>query len=300
MIDIAIIVPFYNEEKIIKSFLNSLNNELKILEKNVLIVFVDDCSFDKSSDIVSLFSFNDNISFVILKHLINSGNQQAIKTGLRHLSNFDYKRVLIMDSDGKDNPENIHALLNTSGDLVVAARGLRQESYFFKSLYFIYKILFKLMTGKKHDFGNFSVMSKSISMQLLESNFIHFSASILKLKIPIKRVRLDKAKRLGETKTALNFQFFIYHGLYAFLEFSESIFYKVIKFLLFLILTLILFSGYVLFQKIFTQNSIPGWTSSMLIGIGISILITFNIIITGILITYFSKKQNVIKYKEYK
>jgi polyisoprenyl-phosphate glycosyltransferase len=299
MIDLAITIPFYNESEIIESFLDSLNNELKLLDANILIVFIDDNSNDNSSDLISLFSFNSNISFVILKHLVNSGNQQAIKTGLRHLSKIDYQRVLIMDSDGEDNPKNIHALLNTPGDIVVATRGVRQESYFFKSLYFLYKILFKLITGKKHDFGNFSIMSKAIAMQLYESNFIHFSASILKLKIPINRVKLDKAKRLGETRTSLNFQFFIYHGLYAFLEFSETIFYKVIKFLLFLILILILFSGYVFFQKIFTQNSIPGWTSSMLIGIGISILITFNIIITGILITYFSKKQIVVNYKKY-
>tara|TARA_B110000003_G_scaffold274660_1_gene315172 strand:- start:196 stop:1098 length:903 start_codon:yes stop_codon:yes gene_type:complete len=298
MIDLALIIPFYNESEIIDSFLDSLNKELKLLDDNIFIVFIDDNSNDDSSDFISRFSFNSNISYVILKHLVNSGNQQAIKTGLRHLSNFDFKRVLIMDSDGEDSPKNIHALLNTSGDLVVAARGVRQESYFFKSLYFIYKSLFKFMTGKKHDFGNFSVMSKPISMQLLESNFIHFSASILKLKIPINRVKLDKAKRLGATKTTLNFQFFVYHGLYAFLEFSETIFYKVIKFLLFLILFLILFSGYVFFQKIFTQNSIPGWTSSMLIGIGISILITFNIIITGILITYFSKKQIIVNYEK--
>ena len=135
-------------------------------------------------------------------------------------------------------------------------------------------------------------------MQLHESNFIHFSASILKLKIPINRVKLDKAKRLGDSKTSLNFQFFIYHGLFAFLEFSETIFYKVIKFLIFLILILISFSGWVLFQKVFTQNSIPGWTSSMLIGMGISILITFNIIITGILITYFNKKQIIVNYEK--
>ena len=298
MIDLAIVIPFYNESKILESFLDSLNNELKILDENILIVFIDDSSTDNSSHLISRFSFNSNVSFVILRHLVNSGSQQALKTGLRHLSKIDYERVLVMDSDGEDDPKNIHALLSAPGDIIVATRGVRHESYFFKCLYFIYKALFKLITGKRHDFGNFSVMSKEISMQLHESNFIHFSASILKLKIPINRVKLDKAKRLGDSKTSLNFQFFIYHGLFAFLEFSETIFYKVIKFLIFLILILISFSGWVLFQKVFTQNSIPGWTSSMLIGMGISILITFNIIITGILITYFNKKQIIVNYEK--
>ncbi len=31
MIDLAIIIPFYNESEILESFLDSLNNELKIL-----------------------------------------------------------------------------------------------------------------------------------------------------------------------------------------------------------------------------------------------------------------------------
>ena len=299
MTDLAIILPFYNESEIIESFLESLNNELKLLDSNILIVFIDDRSNDNSINLISKFPFNNNISFVILKHLVNSGHQQAIKTGLSYLSKIDFQRVLIMDSDGEDDPKNIHTLLNTKGDIVVATRGLRHESYFFKTLYFLYKTLFKLITGKRHDFGNFSVMSKFAAVQLYESNFIHFSASILKLKIPINRIKLDKSKRLGNSKTTLNFQFFIYFGLYAYLEFSETIFYKIIKFLIFLVLILILFSGWIFFQKIFTENSIPGWTSSMLIGIGVYILITFNIIITGILITYFSKKQTVVNYEKY-
>lgn len=298
MIDLAVIIPFYNESKIIESFLDSLNSELKLLDKDVFIVFVDDNSTDNCINLISKFSFNSNISFIILRHLVNVGNQNAIKTGLRHLHTVDFERVLIMDSDGEDNPKNIHILLNTPGDIVVASRGIRQESYFFKFLYFLYKVSFKLITGKKHDFGNFSVISKSISMQLYESNFIHFSASILKLKVPINRIKLDKSKRLGDSKSTSNFQFFVYHGLFAFLEFSETIFYKVIKFLIFLIFILASFSVWVFFQKIFTDNSIPGWTSSMLIGIGVSILITFNIIITGILITYFNKKQSIVNYEK--
>ena len=86
MIDLAVVIPFYNESKILESFLDSLNNELKILDENILIVFIDDSSNDNSSHLISRFSFNSNVSFVILRHLVNSGSQQALKTGLRHLS----------------------------------------------------------------------------------------------------------------------------------------------------------------------------------------------------------------------
>ena len=138
MTDLAIILPFYNESEIIESFLESLNNELKLLDSNILIVFIDDRSNDNSINLISKFPFNNNISFVILKHLVNSGHQQAIKTGLSYLSKIDFQRVLIMDSDGEDDPKNIHALINTKGDIVVATRGLRHESYFFNRLYIFY------------------------------------------------------------------------------------------------------------------------------------------------------------------
>jgi len=40
MIDLALIIPFYNESEIIESFLGSLNKELKLLDDNILIVFI--------------------------------------------------------------------------------------------------------------------------------------------------------------------------------------------------------------------------------------------------------------------
>ena len=299
MTDLAIIIPFYNESKILNSFLVNLSNELQSFKGSVLIVFVDDNSFDNSSDIVDNFNFNQNISFVKLKHIINSGHQKAIKTGLNFLSDIDFKRVLIMDSDGEDDPRNISSLLRVDGAIIVASRGTRNEPILFKALYFIYKVLFRLLVNKSLDFGNFTVVSKKIAFELTKLNFIHYPASILKLKVPINKVKLNKAKRLGGTKSKLNFQFFVYHGLYSFLEFSETVFFKIIKILAYLIIFFISIIGYVLFQKIFTNNTIPGWSSSILILVGISILLISNIIITGILITYYGKKQEITEYEKH-
>ena len=208
MIDLALIIPFYNESKILNSFLVNLNKELQSFEGLVLIVFIDDNSFDNSSEIVDNFIFNQNISFVILKHILNSGNQKALKTGFNYLSNIDFKRVLVMDSDGEDDPRNIASLLRIDGDIIVASRGTRNESLVFKALYFIYKAFFRLLINKSLDFGNFTLVSKKIATELTKLNFIHYPASILKLKSPINRIKLNKAKRLGEKKNTTQLSIF--------------------------------------------------------------------------------------------
>ena len=118
----SIVIPVYNEEKMIQVVLEDLKKDLDAqgFYGRYEIVCVNDASKDKSGDILR------KIDFIHLEeHKINRGYGAALKTGIRAAS---YNTVLIMDSDGQHLAEDIPTLLDhyEAGAMVVGARGITQ------------------------------------------------------------------------------------------------------------------------------------------------------------------------------
>jgi hypothetical protein len=69
-----------------------------------------------------------------------------------------------MDGDGEDRPVEIKSLINTANEKenisVVAKRVKRSEGPFFQFLYQVHKLITIIFTGKKIDFGNYSILIK--------------------------------------------------------------------------------------------------------------------------------------------
>lgn len=99
MINIAIIVPVYNEG------LRAVKTIKKILDisKNNIIV-VNDGSKDNSL-VVLKKEFKKNKRVVILNHLINLGKGSAMKTGIKMAWKLGYNAVIFIDADGQHNPK---------------------------------------------------------------------------------------------------------------------------------------------------------------------------------------------------
>lgn len=77
---VSIVIPFYNTEKHIEQCLNSVINQFY---KNLEIICVDDCSDDKSTEIVEKYAQTDN-RIKIIKHQNNMGVGAARNTGLNN------------------------------------------------------------------------------------------------------------------------------------------------------------------------------------------------------------------------
>jgi len=298
---IGIILPFHNEEKVFNFFLNDLNDNLSKLKFDFKLIFIDDFSSDKTIDIIKNFNFHKNISFNIIRNFSNLGNQKSIKSGLDYAikNHKTISKFIIMDTDGEDNPANIKDLIENSDNnsIVVAKRGSRINSFLFLFSYKIYKIFFKILIGKKLDFGNYSIISRNVANHLVHLNFVHYSAFLLKLKYQIKKIKIDRAKRIsGNSK--VNFNFLIYHALFSILEVSEILFLRILK--LFIILTVLLtfLAFYILYVKFIVGITVPGWASILLSGFFISELIIINTIILGLMLIYNSKLNHEIRYNE--
>jgi len=95
---VSLIIPAYNEEKIIEQVITKVKQVTAISE----ILVVDDGSRDNTAQIVS------NLDVKLIRHPYNKGNGAAIKTGLRAASG---DIVLFMDADGQHQPEEMLAIM---------------------------------------------------------------------------------------------------------------------------------------------------------------------------------------------
>jgi|SRR6185369_11600585 len=116
-----IVLPAYNEEKIIHEVLR----EIQSAGYNNIIV-VDDGSSDQT------FEKAKEISGVtVLRHKLNRGKGAATKTGIEAAKKLGAKIIVTMDSDGQHNPADIerlvHPIENSHCEVVLGTRLLNPK-----------------------------------------------------------------------------------------------------------------------------------------------------------------------------
>lgn len=112
---VSIIVPVFNEEGSIKSFLAELDEFLQNFEQPVEIILVDDGSTDETPALLA------EQSHLMIRHEVNLGYGAAIKTGIDHSQ---YDIIVIIDADGTYPVDEIGAILPyiSHYDMVLGAR----------------------------------------------------------------------------------------------------------------------------------------------------------------------------------
>jgi poly-beta-1,6-N-acetyl-D-glucosamine synthase len=102
---VSIIVPVYNEEKVVK---NSINSLLRLDYSNYEIIIVNDGSTDKTKQVAeSLVGFQKGLRGDIKVSLIdkpNGGKSSALNAGIKHSK---AEIVLCMDGDSQLSPDSI-------------------------------------------------------------------------------------------------------------------------------------------------------------------------------------------------
>ena len=223
---IIYVIPVYNDEE---SFLN-LSKEIKKTNPNYdnNFLIINDCSPHKFNKLPE----KNKITEIILKD--NQGSQKAITIGLNYIfdKKIDFDYLIVMDSDGEDKPEDIKKLIEETNkknnDFVIfASRRKRFESSIFKILYFIYKILFKILTGKSLSFGNYSCIPKNKLEDIINVPFLdfHYSAAIAKSKLRYNSIFCDKGKRYSG-KSNMSYSGLFLHAMKSLSIFSKKIFLR--------------------------------------------------------------------------
>lgn len=105
---LSIVVPCYNEEEVLPLFYEETTNVLKNMDIDYEIIYVDDGSKDRTSEIIKDLSNKDShCKYIIFSR--NFGKEAAMYAGLKN-SIGDY--VVIMDADLQDPPHLLPEMLN--------------------------------------------------------------------------------------------------------------------------------------------------------------------------------------------
>jgi dolichol-phosphate mannosyltransferase len=129
MIELSIVIPVKDEEKIIPSLIERISSAILDLKITFEIIFVTDINKDHTVDVLQYFSEkNQRIKTIKLANCF--GQHVAVMAGLDY-SQGNY--VVIMDGDLQDFPEDIPLLYRkiTEGyDIVYAVKQKKNDSFF--------------------------------------------------------------------------------------------------------------------------------------------------------------------------
>lgn len=177
-VQINIVVPLYNEEKVFDELQKRLINLMNRSNINISIIMVDDGSNDNTAKLMERISFDDKrFNSVFLSR--NFGHQLALSAGLSVVDASE--GVFIIDGDLQDPPElleEFYPYLKKGYDVVYAVRHKRKESFFLRMAYStFYKILKKISyVDIPLDSGDFSLISRTVADNIVnmkeESRFI--------------------------------------------------------------------------------------------------------------------------------
>jgi polyisoprenyl-phosphate glycosyltransferase len=289
----AIVTPCYNEGKSILTFLKTLEYNLLQVKEPFSIIVVDDCSQDDTSALLSSFSFSSSqLTLYVLRLNFNVGHQSAIYQGLLFAHELNVEWAVVMDSDGEDDPKAIPSIMQFQNyDIVEVRRGKRNESFSFKVLYGVYKMIFRFITGKNMNYGNYCMINKKIIERIVFTPFIHFPAYLLRQKASRAYLRFDRGKRIeGESKMGL--YGLLMHSFKSFIEFGEDLLMLFLKTFVIIIVVLVVLLIDVLYQKLIVQTAILGWTSTLILGLFNIAILCIGFFVIGILLLNLIHQQN--------
>lgn len=129
---ITVVIPAYNEEKIIASVLQEVKKQTDD------IILVDDASKDGTAEIA------EKEGVLVLRHLINRGQGASLKTGTDYALQKGSEIIVHFDADGQHQTEDIYRLaepiLKGEAEIVLGSRFLGLKSNIFWSRKIILKM----------------------------------------------------------------------------------------------------------------------------------------------------------------
>lgn len=171
---LSIVIPVFNEELTIKQILS------KVIEVNLLndlikeIIIVDDCSTDRSLDVINKFIHDNNTSSSIIllsKHETNKGKGAAIHTGIRDATG---DILVIQDADLEYDPSEYNLLLKPiilgHADVVYGSRFIGGNPH--RILFFWHSIGNKILTFISNMFTNLNLTDMETCYKMFKIDII--------------------------------------------------------------------------------------------------------------------------------
>jgi len=266
-IDISIIVPLYNEEKVFDQLIQRLSNVISNTTFKCEVLLVNDGSSDNTAQLIERVCLKDNqFTGILLSR--NYGHQLAVSAGLAHVRG--KKGAMIIDGDLQDPPELVtefYALLTNGYDVIYAIRKNRKESFFKKLAYSAYYRLQKKISNFNIpiDSGDFSMLSRRVvdNMNAMPEQSRYLRG--MRAWVGFKQIGFEydrDERQAGETKYSWTKLFELaFNGIFNFSDFPV----KIITRLGFLTVVFsLIYFAYNIYRKIYYNDVPQGFTATIL------------------------------------
>ena len=265
--NIVIVIPVFNDWEAFQQLISDLGEQTGLATYGLYVLAVDDGS-SEFADTGSLLARKGMLSDIrVIRLACNLGHQRAIAIGLvEAIKSNHIDAVVVMDFDGEDQPVSIGKLVDIwekcPDQVVVATRGRRSESIFFRLFYSVYKLTFRMTTGQTINFGNFSLLPRSALQALVHNPAIwnNLAAAIARSHIPYRTLQIDRGVRLAG-KSRMNFVGLAVHGVSAMSVYTDIVLVRLMVAAWILAGMVLLGVITVVAIRIGTDWAIPGWAS---------------------------------------
>jgi len=124
---VGVVVPAYNEEKLIEQTIRTMPSFVD------RIIVVDDCSQDRTAEIVESVARESEGRILLLRHEVNQGVGRAIASGYRKAMEEGYEVVVVMNGDAQMDPRDLIRIIDPvakrEADYAKGNRLFREESW---------------------------------------------------------------------------------------------------------------------------------------------------------------------------
>jgi glycosyltransferase involved in cell wall biosynthesis len=299
---LCIVIPVYNEQDVLPALLARLEGVKARLHRDegiphggVEVLFVNDGSTDRTLDMLRSHCAT-HPDDVLINLSRNHGQQLAITAGLDHARG---EAVVIIDGDLQDPPELIVDLYRKSRegyDVVYAVRRTRQGETWFKvwTARLFYRTLRALTrVDIPANTGDFRLMSRRVAdvLRSLRERHRFIRGLVSWVGFPQTGIPYDRQPRLaGHTKYRTTKMIgFAVDGITGF----SSIPLRAISYLgLLTAMTGFVVAAYALYLRFFTDRTVQGWTSLVII---VLMLGGVQLIALGVIGAYLSRLHDESK-----
>ena len=236
-----ILTPLYNDWKSVLVLLKKIDLQINNWDAEVSVIIVNDASTEERSGLDSNYKKITSVKILNMKE--NRVHQRCIAAGLKYIyKNEDFDRVIIMDADGEDRPEELSDFFKKAQEnpsmTITGNRYKRSEGFAFRVLYEIHKLLTLIFTGKLIKFGNFSCLPKDHVKQLIQKPYLWNSYSSSVVRTIDDRTFIPSIRGLRYVlPSQMNFTALIFHSLAIISVFRNAVIIRsIVLFLVYLFL----------------------------------------------------------------
>ena len=236
-----ILIPLFNDWKSASKLLNEINSQVINWNADVSVIIVNDASTEARSGLESNYKKIKSVKILNMKK--NKVHQRCIAAGLKYIcENEDFDRVIIMDADGEDRPEELNEFFNKAKEnpnmTITGNRFKRSEGIVFRILYEVHKVLTLIFAGKLIKFGNFTCLPKDHVEKLVQKAYLWNSYSSSVVRAINDRISTPSTRGTRYVlPSKMNFSALVFHSLSIISVFKGTVIIRsIIFFLIYLFL----------------------------------------------------------------